>query len=199
MKPGLHPMGIRGFAAILLFTGIFACRQASNVQVTAPRPSWPDGEVEVVVPCSGPGFFTDGEAFRANAVGESIDLSVSKRKAMSNARAQLAASIQTTVRTVTENYVNATEQDNREEIEERFESLTREVVAQELRGIRKICERYFRTPESKYKTYVAIELPAQELANAYQNRLQQMEGKTVGIDYEKFKQSFEAEMLKMKA
>lgn len=176
---------------------ISSCR-STRTQTTPPEPSLPEGEVEIIVPCSGPEFFTDGEVFRANSIGESIDLSVSKRKAMTNARAQLAASIQTTVKSVTDNYVKSSENNNEENLEERFESLNREVVSQELKGIRKICERYFHTPEGKYKTYVAIELSAQELVNAYHTRLQNMKGIAVDYDYEKFRQTFEAEMLKQK-
>jgi len=156
----------------------------------------PPGEVEIIVPCSGPEYFTNGEVFRANAMGESIDMSVSKRKAMTEARAQLAASIQITVKAVTDNYVLANESNNNEVLSERFESMNREVVSQELKGIRKICERFFQTPEGKYKTYVALELSAQDLVDAYHQRLSNMKELTVDYDYEKFKQTFEAEMLK---
>lgn len=179
--------------SIVLFA---SCR--SGKQVTSPsRLTLPQGDVEIEVACSGPGYFTNGEVFRANSVGESIDLSVSKRKAMANARSQLAASIQTTVKAVTDNYVNSSENNNSEQIEERFESLNREVVSQELRGLRKICERHFRTGDGKYKTYVAIELSAQELVSAYHHRLQNIQGLPIDYDYEKFKQMFEAEMLKL--
>lgn len=179
-----------------LLASIGGCR-TSPPKATVSAPSLPDGEVEIEIACSGPEYFTDGEVFRANSVGESIDLSVSKRKAMSNARSQLASSIQITVKTVTDNYVKSAENNNDEQLEERFESLNREVVNQELRGIRKICERHFKTPEGKYKTYVAIELSAQELVSAYHERLKNIQGLEVDYDYEKFKQTFETEMLKL--
>lgn len=183
------------FFCFSLFALIMSCR-SSQPSVQPPSASLPEGETEVIIPCSGPEYFTSGDVFRANSVGESIDLSISKRKAMTNARTQLAASIQTTVKTVTDNYVNSTESNNKEQVEERFESLNREVVNQELRGIRKICERYYHTPEGKYKTYVAIELSAQELVSAYHQRLQNIQGLTVDYDYEQFKKTFEAAMQK---
>ncbi len=189
-------MRIHPFIVILLLAMVASCR-STQTPPTTQQPSLPEGEVEIIVPCSGPEFFTDGEVFRANSIGESIDLSVSKRRAMTNARAQLAASIQTTVKSVTDNYVRSSEINNEENLEERFESLNREVVNQELRGIRKICERYFHTPEGKYKTYVAIELSAQELVSAYHSRLQNIKEIAIDYDYEKFKQAFEEEMLKL--
>jgi len=187
-------MNAKPFVMVLLLAVISSCRNTRTPATISQKPSLPEGEVEIIVPCSGPEFFTDGEVFRANSIGESIDLSVSKRRAMTNARAQLAASIQTTVKSVTDNYVRSSENNNDENLEERFESLNREVVNQELMGIRKICERYFHTPEGKYKTYVAIELSAQELVSAYHSRLQNIKG--IDFDYEKFKQTFEEEMIK---
>src|SRR5690606_10697131 len=50
----------------------------------------PKGEVEVVVPCSGSEFFTNNKFFRANSIGESQDQVTSKKKALANARAELA-------------------------------------------------------------------------------------------------------------
>ena len=46
----------------------------------------PKGETEVVVPCSGPDFFTTNKFFRANSIGESQDQVTSKKKALANAR-----------------------------------------------------------------------------------------------------------------
>jgi hypothetical protein len=48
-----------------------------------------------------------------------------------------------------------------------------------------------------YKTYVAIELSAQELLAAYNSRLSSDERLRVDYDYEKFKETFEKEMEKM--
>jgi hypothetical protein len=76
----------------------------------------PKGETEVVVPCSGSDYFTTNKFFRANSIGESQDQVTSKKKALTNARNELAKAIQTTVITVTDNYVNSREMNNREEV-----------------------------------------------------------------------------------
>jgi hypothetical protein len=176
-------------ASALIFSG---CKGSKK------SPSAPKGEVEVSVPCSGPGFFTDNKVFRANSIGESSDQVTSKRRAMTNARNDLASSIQTTVKTVTDNYVNSREFNNREEIEERFESLNREIVNQKLQGVKTICEKLVKTPEGRFKTYIAIELSADELVKAYNERLSQDERLKIDYDYEKFKETFEKEMDKMR-
>lgn len=177
------------FTAIALVAVIFT---GCSKKTAAPK-----GETEVKVPCSGPDFFTTNKFFRANSIGESSDQVTSKRKALTNARNELAQSIQTTVKTVTDNYVNSREMNNREEVEERFESLNREVVDQTLSGIRTICETLMKTEQGNYKTYIAIELSADELVSKYNERLSKDERLKIDYDYEKFKETFDKEMAKM--
>jgi len=157
----------------------------------------PAGEKEVVVPCSGPEYFTTAKFFRANSIGESQDQVTSKKKALTNARNELAQAINTTVKTVTDNYVNSREMNNKEEVEERFESLNREIVDQTLSGIVTKCEKLMKTDQGTYKTYVAIELSAEELVSKYNERLSKDERLKIDYDYEKFKETFEKEMEKM--
>jgi hypothetical protein len=157
----------------------------------------PVGEKEVLVPCSGPDFFTTNKVFRSNSIGESMDQVTSKKKALTNARNELAQAINTTVKTVTDNYVNSREMNKKEELEGRFESLNREVVDQTLSGIRTICEKLVQTKDGTYKTYVAIELSADELVKKYNERLSTDERLKIDYDYEKFKDTFNKEMDKM--
>ena len=157
----------------------------------------PSGETEVNVPCSGPEFFTTAQYFRANSIGESQDQVTSKKKALTNARNELAQAIQTTVKTVTDNYVNSRTMNNKEELEQRFESLNREVVDQTLSGIVTKCEKLVKTDQNTYKTYIAIELSADALVAKYNERLSKDERLKIDYDYEKFKDTFNAEMEKM--
>jgi len=159
----------------------------------------PAGETEVVVPCSGPDYFTTNKVFRANSIGESMDQVTSKKKALTNARNELAQSIQTTVKTVTDNYTNSVSMDKKEQLEQKFESLNREIVDQTLQGLRTICEKLVQTKEGNYKTYVAIELSADDLVKQYNSRLSSDDKLKVDYDYEKFKDTFNKEMDKMAA
>jgi hypothetical protein len=184
-------------SATLLAGSLSACKSKKK-QAEATKPD-PTGETEVIIPCSGPEFFTDNKVFRANAFGESMDQATAKKKAMSNARADLAAAINTRVKSVIDNYVNSREMQNREEIGERYEALSREVVDQQLTGTKTLCEKTMRVNATgNYKTYVAIELSAQELLAAYNSRLSSDERLRVDYDYEKFKETFEKEMERMK-
>lgn len=181
---------------VLLIAIMTSCRSNKTSKVANKQPT-PINEVEVILPCSGSDFFTSATAFRSNSIGESSDQVVAKKKAITNARAELAASIQTTVKTVTDNYVNSREFNNTEEIEERFETLNREVVNQEISGTKVICEKNTRTSEGRYKAYIALELSADQLVSAYNERLSKDDRLKIDYDYEKFKKTFEEEMNKM--
>jgi len=172
---------------------LFACngsKKASNQPI-------PETEVEVVIPCSGSDFFTNKKYFRANSIGESLDQVVSKKKALSNARADLAASVKILVESVVDNYVKSSELNNLEQVEERFEGLNREVIKEELVGIKIICEKLTKTTEGKFKTYIAIELSAQKLVDKFHERMMKDDLLMIDYDYEKFKDTFEKEMGKL--
>lgn len=157
----------------------------------------PKGEVEIKVECSGKDYFSDKKHFRASAVGESLDQATAKKKAMSNAKADLAGTIQTTIKATIDNYVNSREMNNKETVEERFEGLSREVINQKLSGVITICEKTFKTAENKYKTYVCLELGADDLVEAINERLTKEESLRIDYDYEKFKEEFNKEMEKL--
>jgi pyruvate/2-oxoacid:ferredoxin oxidoreductase beta subunit len=155
------------------------------------------GETLIEVYCSGPEFQSNNEYFRANQMGESMDQATAKKKAMSNTRAELAAAIQTTVKGVIDNYLNSRELNKVEDLEKKYESLTREVIDQKLTGVKTICEKTTKTSEGNYKTYIALELAGDELMNAMNARLSQDDKLKIDYDYEQFKKTFDAEMEKM--
>ncbi len=181
---------------ILKSTALMVVIAAAILSGCKGKEKIPAGEKEVIIPCSGPDFFTSNKVFRANSSGESQDMVTAKKKALTNARAELAQAISTTVKVVTDNYVNSREMNNKEDVEERFESLNREVVDQTLTGIRTICEKNVKTQTNTYKTYIAIELSADELVSKYNERLSKDERLKIDYDYEKFKDTFDKEMEK---
>jgi hypothetical protein len=170
-----------------------SCKSKKKAEVITPSS---EGEIEVKLYCSGDEYFSTAEVFRANAVGESMDQNTAKRKALNEARTQLASSIQTTIKATTDNYVNSREFNNKEEVLERFESLSREVVNQQLNGTRTICERLTKTPQGTFKSYVARELGGEEFLKSMNDRLSKDERLRIDYDYEKFKETFDKEMEK---
>ena len=192
MKTYIKTKSILTLVVLLMAIAISGCKSKEKAASSKDQ-----GETLIEVYCSGPEYFSNAEYFRANQVGESVDQATAKKKAMSNARADLAAAVQTTVKGVIDNYVNSRELNNVEEAEARFESLTREVINQKLTGVKTICEKTTKTADGKYKTYIAIELAGDELMNAMNDRLSKDAKLKIDYDYEQFKKTFDSEMDKL--
>ena len=178
-------------AAIILVLAFNACKSSKK----AIKPT-DMGETLVEQYCTGSEYQSSKDYFRANGVAESMDQSVAKQKALTNARTLLAQQIQLTVKNVTDNYNKSVEGNNVEDLEERFETMTREVTNQTLTGTKIICDKLTKTKEGNYKSYIAIELGGDEIANAMRQRLSSDKMLKIDYDYEKFKKTFDEEMKK---
>jgi hypothetical protein len=170
-----------------------ACKKKKKV-VETPKPV---GEVLINEYCTGDQYMSTKEAFRATATGESMDRETAKKKARSNANAEMAKTINTTMKIVGDNYVNSTEFNNKEEVTETFQEMARTVVDQELRGAIEICEKLTQRADGTFVSYVALELSGQKIADAYNAGLSQNEKLKADYNYEKFKDTFNKEMEKL--
>jgi len=182
-------------SSLFLFAGAVALMATSckTTQKITPQSS---GEVEVLTPCSGPEYQSDAKALRYSAIGESMDQMTAKKKAMSEARAGLAASINTVVKAVTDNYVKSGNYNNKEELMKNYEGVTREVVNQTLAGTIVKCEKMMKTSSGTYKSYVCVELGGSEILQSLNNKMSNNEMLKVDYNYEKFKKTFDEEMSK---
>ncbi len=181
------------YSAILLAAFTLSLTGCKNKKSTPKK----EGEVLLKQYCTGSEYFSNSKYFRANAIGESIDQMTARKKALSNAKASLAGDINTTMKVVSDNYVKSSEFNNKEEVLERFEENARTVVNQSLTGIRTICEEYTKTQEGKFKCYLAIELSGTDIVSKYNERLSKDENLKIDYNYEKFKETFDAEMKKL--
>jgi|TARA_B110000285_G_scaffold231546_1_gene300510 hypothetical protein len=183
-------LGITLTAAI----SIVGCKSKEKT-VTKQQES--NSEVEIVEYCSGESYFSNNKYFRANATGESLDRETAKKKARSNAMAELVKSIKATMKIVGDNYVNSTEFNNKEEITESFNELARTVVDEEISGAVKICDKLTQSGNKRYVSYIAIELSGQKIASKYHETLSKDDKIKADYNYEKFKETFEKEMEKL--
>ncbi len=191
MKTKIYkPLGLLLAGAVIFGSTFTSCK--SSKEVTDVK-----NETLIEVYCSGPDYRSDKSTFRANATGESTDMEIARKKASSNSKAALASQIQTTIKGVTDNYVNSREFNNVEEVEERFEVLNREVVNQQLNNVITICEKITQTKSGTYKCYMAIEMSVDALEEALNNKLSRDQRLKIDYDYEKYKETFDKEMEKL--
>jgi polyhydroxyalkanoate synthesis regulator phasin len=183
------------FGMIAIAGTVLALSSCGSSKPVAATPTIPD-EVKVVMYCNGTEYMSDKTALRFSAIGTSMDQMTSKKKALSEARAGLAAQIETKIKSVIDNYVKSGEHSNKEDLSKRYEGLSREVVNQNLAGTRTICEEMTKTKDGTFKTYTCVELGGPEILSSLNNKLSKDEMLKVDYDYEKFKKTFEDEMSK---
>jgi hypothetical protein len=113
---------------------------------------------EVTGPFSGSKYQSNNRFFRGTGQATSMDANTSKTRSMANAKARLAGTVSTTMRTVGDEYIQEKGITNAGEFMERYEVLSREVVNQTISDIRVIGERTFRLENGRFQTYTALEI-----------------------------------------
>ena len=156
------------------------------------------GEVEVIIPCSGPDYSTNKKHIRASGMGMSGDMNMAKKKAMAEATSALASTLNTLVERVATNYASSYQMGEAEESKQKYEDMAKLVVKEKLTGIRTICEKITRANDGKYRAYIVLELECEELLRGIHNSMSKgMTGENkvrIDYEYEKYKQEFDKEM-----
>ena len=179
--------------SFLVFNSIIILTSCSTAGKEITRQG---GERIIEVFCSGPGYQTTHEFIRASGIGESLDQTLSRKKALTNTRAELAATLKVVLKEVSVNYLTSIEEDNDEKVIEKFQSMNMEVIDQELIGTRVICEKVTKTKDGTYKTYLAMELDGKKLLKSLTGKL--VAEKLLREDnYNKYEQCFTLEIDKI--
>lgn len=155
------------------------------------------GAVEITVPFSSKEYRSDENYFRAKQVGKSPDLATAKKIAFQNARAEMAANINATVKRVTDQYTNQRTVGNTQEFENKFEELAREVVNLEMANVKEIGEKIFKEPDNSYSYWIAIEAGKKEVFDKIDAKISKDAKLQLDYDKQKFQQIFDAEMKKL--
>ena len=167
-----------------------SCKTPQNIEKTT-------GAVEISVPFSDSKYKTDKDYFRAKNIGKSIDLATSKKIALQNAKSELAGNIQSIMKAVTDQYTNSSKVDDKENFENKFEELSRDVVNQTLSDVRIMDEKIFKETDGKYSYWVAIETPKQSILEGVTAKISKNEKLQLDYDKKKFEEIFNSEMEKM--
>jgi hypothetical protein len=153
--------------------------------------------VEITVPFSSKEYRSDENTFRAKQTGKSPDLATAKKIAFQNARAEMAANINATVKRVTDQYTNQRTIGNKQEFENKFEELAREVVNMEMSNVKEIGEKIFKEPDGSYSYWIAIEADKKTVFDKIDSKISSDAKLKLDYDKMKFQQVFDAEMKKL--
>ena len=136
---------------LLMFVLLQSCKSTS-----------PMGE-KVKEPFTGSKYESSGRFFRAVGKGDSSDENIAKNKADLQAKKELAQQVETRVKVVTDQYLAENETTSGSEINDKFQSLIREVTNTTIADLRKIDEQKFITTEGKYTVYIAYEIHKRDM------------------------------------
>jgi hypothetical protein len=135
--------------------------------------------------------------FRAHGMGESQNLTTAKQKALLNAKQTVASLINSTLKSVTDNYINERTFGDDSEFEAKFENMTREVVKQKLSDIEVICQKNTTMKDGTYKSFYAIQIDKDAIVNNIHNGISRDAKLQIDYDKMKFEQKFNEEMEKL--
>lgn len=118
---------------------------------------------KVKEPFSGNAYESNGRFFRAVGKGESQDENIAKNKADLQAKKELAQQVETRMKVVTDQYLHENATNSGSEINDKFQTLIREVTNTQIQELRKIGEEKYFNAESKYVVYIAYEIKKSEM------------------------------------
>lgn len=164
----------------------------------------PKGEEIVDVPCTGTKFLDDKTHFRSTGINTSAMIQVAKNIAISNAKAELAGKISTSVQSVTQNYYNQRNMEMTNSTLAKIEGMSVQTVDQTLKNTKTICDITTKIKEDgpnkgKYVSYITQEISIEDVIKEVGEVLSKDKELRVDFEYEKFKEEFEKEMNKRRS
>jgi len=162
------------------------CSKKSHVEA-------PKGETKIERLCD---VKSDKDHLRVSAFAESVNRAQAEKKSLNNARTQLAAQLNTTVKTMVDNFTQSAAVNIDEEYNELFKSLQRDIINANFSYIT-LCNELTQKTDGKYVSYVGLELAGDELWKEINTRLPKDDKMRIEYDYERFKKEFEEEMKKI--
>jgi len=181
---------------MMLITAVLLMSNCKSTKEVADAPKGNSDETLIEVYCTGPEYESNDGFIRASFFGESGDMALSKKVAKSNTLEELSSKIEVSVKAVIDNYNSSREKDLNESVEKKYEELIRQVVKQKITGYKTVCEKVTKTKEGKYRTYLAYELPVDNVLDPVYTKISKDDELKVDYDYQKFKKTFEEEMRK---
>jgi hypothetical protein len=112
---------------------------------------------KVKEPFSGSNYESNNRFFRATGKGVSVKDNIARSKADIDAKTVLAGQVETTMKNVSDQYLGQTENADRADVADKFQSLSRQVMNTNMADLRKIGEEKYYNG-SEYTVFIAYEI-----------------------------------------
>jgi hypothetical protein len=186
---------LSGIALVSLATFFFTACGSSKKVATNDATKEAVGDKEIIIPCAE--FRSDKTTFRASQSSNSTNLSQSRDEAYIVAKQRLASLIESELKAVIQRYASEREINNKSEFNDKFETMSRDVVKQTLRDTRIVCEKTMQKSDGSYNTFIAVECDKESIYNGVNKGLANDEKLRQDYDVMKFKEVFDQEMDKL--
>ncbi len=174
---------------VLIILSIFSCKTKKDITKV-------EDSVEIKIPFSGKDYESNKDYFRAKQVGESTDLSTAKKIAEQNAKAELAGNVESLIKRVTDQYTNQRSVGDKKEFENKFEEISREVVRQDLRDVKIIGEKLYKTKDGIYQYWIAVETSKETTLTGIFDGISKDAKLKLDFDKQQYEKIFDEEMKK---
>lgn len=158
-------------------------------------PKLPKGQKQVELPCFQDKYTPTKKNYIASGRGISIDQVTSRKKALMNAKQEIASLMRTNIKSLTDDYSISRNVNNKEEFKSRFETITSETVDQMLVDIDIKCQELaYDKKQNQYNTYIAISISKDDAAKNIVNKLSKKDREELDLDYEKFRKLLDKDL-----
>lgn len=175
------------------FLCLIICVLVGGCKSSEPPITEPEGSTEVTIPLSGKEYETNEEYFRAKQSGESPNLSMSKKIALQNAKAEMAGNIQSTVESFFKQYNNQVGINNKIEYDEKITGEIKEFVNQNLIDVQIIGEEVFKQEGGNYQYWIAIQANKETIHNGVKDVITKDEKLEQAFEIEQFDKIYQEE------
>jgi hypothetical protein len=153
---------------------------------------------KVKEPFSSSKYQSNNKYFRATGSGESKNQQIAKSKAMTQAKTNLAGNVKSTMKRVADAYIAETGNANGSDMADKFQSLSREVVNQDIADVRTIGSETYSQNDGTYKTYVALEIKKKGMYKVMK-KLAKLDTKSDAKTIEEYQKMLDKEIERLEA
>lgn len=155
----------------------------------------PKGQKQVDLPCFQDKYTPTKKDYIASGRGISVDQVTSRKKALLNAKQEIASLMRSNIKSLTDDYTLSRTINNREELKSRFETITSETVDEMLVNIDIKCQELgYDKKQNQYNTYVALSISKDDAAKNIVNKLSKQDKEELDLDYEKFRKLLDKDL-----
>lgn len=174
--------------ALILCTTLVLFASCSSIKT-------PSGEVDVFVPCQGKEYQSNKKFFRAFGSSVSNNPNGATQDAERLAAQELALSIESKVKVVSERYSSNIVDGMKGEFTSISEQIGRQVATLNITKINTICSKTTRDRATgMYKYYTAIEISVDDVINDFSELIEEESKENIRINRDAFRAIFDEEM-----